>query len=289
MAANFKPRLMGVGASALVFSLNDDAVLKVPRAEKDAIEAQAREQRIFEILEHERSPYLIACIYRVSGATFMPRMSSNFKDIIKAGGYAQEDIYRWMGQLCGGAVFLERHGLGHCDLRPDNLLIGKDGNLRITDLGETLAVNSRLPTGTEPFARIRSKEDGEGSGSYGRVGAYTECFAIGSIFYSFIRGHYPYEHEGFAAWDLIKKFQRKEFPLLTNSDNDVIISNCWYGAYQSVAELEQVFRDMVDGMEWYMFEAETDAWIMERKNECAAWVNNRGLESTRLSDAYIRG
>ena len=74
-----------MGASALVISLNDDAVLKVPRVEKGAIEAQAREQRIFEILEHERSPYLIACIYRVPGATFLPRMSSNFKDIIKAG------------------------------------------------------------------------------------------------------------------------------------------------------------------------------------------------------------
>ena len=73
---------------------------------------------------------------------------------------------------------------------------------------------------------MQSKEDGKGNGSYSWVGAYTECFIIGSIFYSFICGHYLYEHENFQVMDLIKKFQQKEFPLLTDSDNDAIILNC---------------------------------------------------------------
>ncbi len=43
--------------------------------------------------------------------------------------------------------------------------------------------------------------------------------------------------------------------------------------------LEQVFRDMVDGTEWYSFQAEDEGWFRERDAECIAWVEARGLES----------
>jgi serine/threonine protein kinase len=147
------------------------------------------------------------------------------------------------GQLCGGAAFIEQQGYAHGDLRPDNLLLDQNGNLRIQDFGAPLSIGRRLPVGTEPFARLLSKEDGKSRG-YGLAGAYSENFAIGSIFYSLTRGHYPYALEGHDVQTLMGMFQQKEFPQLTGSTEDGVISMCWYGKYQSVTELEQVFRDI---------------------------------------------
>ena len=59
---------------------------------------------------------------------------------------------------------MERQSYAHGDLRPDNLLIDQNGNLRIHDFGSALPVGSRLPVGTEPFARLLSKDDGKGRG-----------------------------------------------------------------------------------------------------------------------------
>jgi len=280
MAAYFNPRLMGVGASALIYLLDNDIVLKVPRLQKkDAIQAHDSEQRAFEILErYGRSPYLIPCIYRASNATFILRCVRTFKDVIDRGGYEMQDVYRWIGQLSGGAAFIKLHNLGHCDLRPDNLGVDKAGNLRIIDFGSALPIGQRLPVGTEPFARMLSREDGKGAGSYGWVGAYTECFAIGSIFYSFIRGYYPYANDKLDARELQKRCLQKDFPPLTDSDDDAVIANCWYGKYESIAQLEQVFRNKYDGTEWYRFDSETDEWITERQALCAAWINDGNLQ-----------
>lgn len=73
---------------------------------------------------------------------------------------------------------------------------------------------------TEPFGRLLDKEDGRDVGSYGRASARTETFAIGSVYYTLLRGHELYETE---AWGenhyviLSEKFQKKDFPPLTNS------------------------------------------------------------------------
>jgi serine/threonine protein kinase len=182
-----------------------------------------------------------------------------------------------MGQICGGMAFLEWEGLAHGDLRPENILVDKQGNLRIHDLGSALAIGSRLPAGTEPFARMLAKKEGRG---YGIADAVTENFAIGSVMYSIIRGHYPHADEkDFPT--LMNMLREKKFPPLTDLVEDEIISMCWNGGYQSVRELEQIFRDMEDGTEWYSFrgEDEDEDWIKEREKECVEWVESGGLSS----------
>ncbi|CAD0056144.1 unnamed protein product [Aureobasidium pullulans] len=82
-----------------------------------------------------------------------------------------QDIDRWMEQLCDVAATLERLGLAHNDIRPGNMLLDAERNLKLADL------------------------DRIDAGSYGKVGARTEIFAIGSVFYSLLRGYEPYETE----------------------------------------------------------------------------------------------
>jgi len=89
------------------------------------------------------------------------------------------------------------------------------------------------------------------------AGPYSENFAIGSIFYSFTCGNYPYAPE---AYDV---------PTLIHSIEDGIISVCWHGGYATVAGLEQVFGDMMDGTEWYLFPADADEWVAQHQDEYA--------------------
>ncbi|KAF2245222.1 hypothetical protein BU26DRAFT_386601, partial [Trematosphaeria pertusa] len=265
---------LGAGATSRIYRLSDSIVVKLPHNLEDAKEAHANEQQAFETLEnYGRSPYLIPCICRVPFATFLMSASNTLLGIIQSTKCGPEDTYRWMGQLCGGVAFMERCRLSHCDLRPENLLTDKNGNLRINDLGSMISTGKRLPVGTEPYARRLSKEDGKGHGSYGWAGASTETFAIGSIFYSLTRGFYPYADQNLDRQSLEKKLQNKEFPQLSDSENDIIIWKCWNGLYQSVAELEQVFRDLGDGTEWYWFEGETEEWLKERRAECEKWIS----------------
>ena len=275
----FKARLLGMGAYGLIYKLSDLVVVKIPRRKiEDAEEEFANEQKMFKILDR-KSPYIIPCIYQTPSATFMLRAVRDLRDVIssKIYSYVQRKVVRWMGQLCGGAAFMEKQGYAHGDLRPDNLLIDQNGNLRIHDLGSSLPVGNQLPVATEPFGRLLSKEEGKGRG-YGLAGPYTENFAIGSIFYSLTRGHYPYAREEYDVPTLMKMFQRKEFPRLSDSTEDGIISRCWNGEYGTVAELEQVFKDMEGGGEWYLFPAESEEWVTERRRECERWAAAGGVD-----------
>jgi len=48
------------------------------------------------------------------------------------------------------------------------------------------------------------------------------------------------------------------------------------GGYRSIAELELVFRDMVDGMGVVSVPPEADQWVVERRQECMTSVTAGG-------------
>ncbi|KAJ2891585.1 hypothetical protein MKZ38_000191 [Zalerion maritima] len=282
--------LLGVGAYSMIYALSPLVAVKVKRDLKGSAKQFDNEAAVAQLLGR-KSQYLIPYIYITPSAIFQLRATTDFRFIISSSGYTYEPekVARWMGQLSGGVAFIERRGFAHGDLRPDNLLLDTNGNLRIGDLGCALQIGNRLPSGTEPFARMLSKEDGEGSGTYGWAGTYSENFAIGSIFYSLIRGHYPHANEGYSVKTLIDMYQQKKFARLTDSFADGIIWQCWNRGFEFVAELEQVFKDMGGGSAWYLFDMETDEWIAARLKECAVWMSSDKLAflgTTRRANQY---
>ncbi len=126
---------------------------------------------------------------------------------------------------------MERRAYAHGDLRPDNL---PTDQLRIHDFDSAIPVGSPLPVATEAFARLLSKDDGRGGGT---------------------------------AW--LARTLRISPSALIHSIEDGIISVCWHGGYATVAGLEQVFGDMMDGTEWYLFPADADEWVAQHQDEYA--------------------
>jgi serine/threonine protein kinase len=280
--------MLALGATGTVYQLNDFVVVKRAREGEDEESDHANEQKVFEFLEaHLPIPYLIRCIHRVHNNTFLElapngslamllnKYQTRNKAVFSGSQVlaisqtpALENTGRWMGQLCRVAAGLERVGLAHGDIRPGNILFNSAWNLRLNDLDRAVKIGEDLAAVSEPFGRLLSKKDGKGAGTYGKAGARTETFAIGSVFYALLRGHDPYETEYWGrdhGCIMIEKFQNKEFPSLTDSPEDAIIHRCWYGQYQSVKELLAVF---MDGAEQNEFAVEDEEWLMARKLEC---------------------
>jgi len=262
-----KVMVIGRGATATVYRLNDHIVVKTAREGEEEEADHANEQRVFQILgSGPRIPYLIGCIHTVPNHTFLEyapngslaELLNKHQKRNKATAYRQviavtqnidpNNIRRWMWQLCQAAVGFEAAGMVHGDIRPGNILFSSEWNVRLGDLDRSISTNDDLEAVSEPFGRLLSRAEGEGAGTYGTAGARTEAFAIGSIYYTLLRGHEPYEMEDWGNEHyiiLMEKFQNREFPPLDGSVGDTVIRKCWNAEYSSLVELSGEFMDAV--------------------------------------------
>ena len=249
--------LIGRGTTGTVYKLNDFIAVKRARVGVEEEADHANEQRIFTFLEnHPPIPYLIRCYYQIPQDTFLElaplgsiamllnqyqkRHPHSAQVLEISQRLDSQDIKRWMRQLCLAAAGLERVGLCHGDIRPGNMLLDANQDLKLSDLDRGMKIGEDIEVLTEPFGRLLAERDGEGAGSYGKAGARTEIFSIGSVYYTLLRGHEPYETESWGEDHFVilsEKFQKREFPVLTNSVEDKIVRKCWNGEYESVSEL----------------------------------------------------
>lgn len=109
--------------------------------------------------------------------------------------FEDQVVHRWMRQLCLAAAGLERIGLCHGDIRPANMLLDVKFNLKLCDFDRTTKTGEDIAVLTEPFGRLLKKDEGPNAGTYGKAGVRTDTFAIGSVYYTLLRGHEPYEKE----------------------------------------------------------------------------------------------
>lgn len=148
------------------------------------------------------------------------------------------------------------------------MLLDSHRNLKLSDLDRAMEIGKEIAVLTEQFGRLLSEEDGGGHGSYGKAGARAEAFAIGSVYYTLLRGHESYETE---CWGeehfviLCERLQNKEFPPLLGSCSDAVVSRCWNGNYRAVSELLAEFQNYAE---------QEDTSVVDQN-----WINSRQVES----------
>lgn len=136
----------------------------------------------------------------------------------------------WCVEATEGLAHLHRHGVVHCDLRPDNFLVDDDRKLCIIDFG-----GSHL-TGDKPLV---AEADGYfmPRGPDWATSPTTDRFALGSCFYYIMTGHAP--HHDLADKDAITPaFARKEYPKDVHGllIADVILK-CWQGEFERTVDV----------------------------------------------------
>ncbi len=140
-------------------------------------------QRNFKFLEnYSPIPYLIRCYYRTPKDTFL-ELAPNESIAMLLDQYQQrdrhgtqiikitqaldsQDLHRWMKQLCLATAGLEGIGLCHEDIRPRNMLLDANRDLRLSDLDRGMNMGEDIAVLTEPFGRLLDQEDDVGASTY---------------------------------------------------------------------------------------------------------------------------
>src|SRR6185503_2563123 len=94
--------------------------------------------------------------------------------------------------VASGIAAAHATGVLHRDLKPDNVLVGKDGRVAITDFGIARAAANAPRETVEGFIgtpAYMSPEQVEGSKE---IGPATDVYAFGAILFEMIAGRRPF-------------------------------------------------------------------------------------------------
>ncbi|KAG6161378.1 hypothetical protein E4U51_007160 [Claviceps purpurea] len=134
------------------------------------------------------------------------------------------NIARWITQLASALSWIEGLAFVHGDLRPANILLTANDNIRLADFDVSVKIG-------EPYAKLN------GGLKFPDAGPITEQFALGSCICTI---HTP---------DRIRKLMNNEFPSRENDAEfgDVTLS-CWQGQYTSVSAVYEDIKARCDGL-----------------------------------------
>ena len=121
---------------------------------------------------------------------------SSLRELID-GGLEIEEAVEVTRQMLAAAAFAHDHGIVHRDLKPMNVLIDREGRVRVTDFGIARAGGSEITrTGSVMgTAQYLSPEQAQGMD----VSPATDVYAIGVILFEMLCGRVPFDGDNAVA------------------------------------------------------------------------------------------
>lgn len=124
-----------------------------------------------------------------------------------------ELVVNIMSQILSAIDVAHRHGIIHRDIKPQNILITENNEVKITDFGIAIALSDTSLTQTNTLlgsVHYLSPEQARG----GNATVKSDIYALGVVLYELITGEVPYDGES-AVSIALKHFQ-EDFPLVRN-------------------------------------------------------------------------
>jgi hypothetical protein len=220
---------VGQGAAGMVFrgihrSFNIPVAVKVLRANSLEVDAAAfqcfrREAQLLAKLNHPNIvrvwdfeddpefPYLV--LEYVEGFSLA--------ELIQQSGRLQAHrAVRIVRQTAMGLEAALQLGIIHRDVKPGNILLTRDGNVKLADLGLAVLVADLTGTGqrSEGMAGTAAYMSPEQAASGATVDHRSDIYALGATFYHMLTGHLPFT--GRSAMEMLLKHARE--PLVPPSE-----------------------------------------------------------------------
>ncbi len=133
---------------------------------------------------------------RTSGGSYFIVMDlvrgPNLLDLGKRRGISISEAVRWTIGACVALDHAHSRGVIHCDLKPANLLLDDDGEIRVTDFGLARSLSGEMPQpdeieGTGPFMAPEQV-----SRAFGVLSTQTDVYGIGAVLFTLLTGRPPW-------------------------------------------------------------------------------------------------
>nr|WP_281063411.1 Stk1 family PASTA domain-containing Ser/Thr kinase [Lactobacillus colini] len=164
-----------------------------------------------------------------------------------------EKVISIMDQILSAMNLAHRHNVIHRDLKPQNILMDKKGNIKIVDFGIAVALNQSTMTQTNTAmgsVHYMSPEQARGS----MATKQSDIYSLGIVLYELLMGKVPFTGENAVAVAL-KHFQEKtpslkaQNPKIPQALENVVLkatAKSPHDRYNSVLEMKQDLDTSLD-------------------------------------------
>lgn len=207
---------------------------------------------------------------------------------LHAGPLQLSRVLGFAAQFCRGMSFAFRKvGLVHRDIKPGNILISENDDLKITDFGIAKAVETLVASGRNPGFEVASPtfEQSTPIGSLpwmapeqiegGSVDTRTDIYSFGIVLYQMLSGRHPYQHSA-GTWK--ERHLGASVPVLKGQVPTALVAIISKCLAKDPSHRYSSFDDVLEDLR-PVYERETGSPIAVRVEDRAASVselNNRG-------------
>lgn len=160
---------------------------------------------VFDYVELDHTCALV--MERLAGGTVWRRFVDR--------GFDQQSACAVAIIACSGLNGAHRHGVLHRDMKPENIIFGDDGELKVTDFGlawvlaedDVLATRNGEVLGTPTYMAPE-----QASGAV--LGPPTDVFAAAVMLYELLSGQLPFSDEGGSLGTVLRRMNEDAVPLI---------------------------------------------------------------------------
>ena len=224
----------------------------------------------------------------------------NLKEIInEKGAISEEETIYIVKQICDALEHAHKNDLVHRDIKPHNILISKEGLVKVTDFGIARAVSAATVTHTRSI--LGSVHYFSPEQARGEVAGYkSDIYSLGILMYEMLTGKLPFDGEtpiGIALQHIQNDpIKPREIKADINPDLESVILKCIAkdsnDRYEDFISIKNDLQDIHEGKPIYIEIKEnkkyepnalenTIVYQEEKVNPCRAFLNKRKNLTTR--------